>query len=192
LVHPLSGHITDFCEKERGGFLLEASSILEGPLGFAELATDEDGMPLWGERQKKVMSNYKHYAGLFINIHDGNDGRIFRDSETGAEKFYKPVTSSDKARFNAARSFCREGLYAAGAKDTLDTLYMSHHVQGSCRMGSDPSRSVVDSNCESHDVSGLYIADGGLLPSVIDVNPSLTIMALSRRLGSHLVAKVLN
>ncbi len=192
LVHPLSGHITDFCEKEHGGFLLEASSILEGPLGFAELATDEDGMPLWGERQKKVMSNYKHYAGLFINIHDGNDGRIFRDSETGAEKFYKPVTSSDKARFNAARSFCREGLYAAGAKDTLDTLYMSHHVQGSCRMGSDPSRSVVDSNCESHDVSGLYIADGGLLPSVIDVNPSLTIMALSRRLGSHLVAKVLN
>ena len=191
LVHPLSGRVSDFYQKERGGFLLEASSILEGPLGFAELSVDEDGIPLWGERQKKVMINYKHYAGIFINIHDANDGRILRDPETGQEKFYKPVSVSDKARFHAARSLCREGLYAAGAKDTLDTLYMSHHVQGSCRMGSDPSRSV-DSNCQSYDVDGLYIADGSIIPSVIDVNPSLTIMALSRRLASHLLAKVLN
>ncbi len=192
LVHPLSGRVTDFYQKERGGFLLEASSILEGPLGFAELIVDEEGIPLWGKKQKEVMMNYKHYAGIFINIHDGNDGRIFRDPETGQEKFYKPVSSSDKARFKAAKSLCREGLYAAGAIDTLATMYLSHHVQGSCRMGNDPSRSVVDSNCLSHDVDSLYIADGSIIPSVIDVNPSLTIMALSRRLGTHILSKVLN
>lgn len=191
VVHPLSGHVTDFFSKEKGGFLLEASSILEGPLGFAELCADEDGIPLWGEKQRAVMRDYKHYAGVFINIHDGNDGRIFRDEE-GREKFYKPVSAKDKSRFQAARSLSREGLYAAGAKDTLDTLYMSHHVQGSCRMGGDPARSVVDSNCQSHDVNSLYVMDGSVIPSVIDVNPSLTIMALSRRLGSHLLSQILN
>ena len=135
--------------------------------------------------------DYKHYAGIFINIHDENNGRVFRDPETHQEKFYKPVTGSDKSRFKAARSLCREGLEASGAAGILDTGYISHHVQGSCRMGEDPTRSVTDSNCESHDVSGLYVADASLIPSVIDVNPSLTIMALSRRLGNHLISNVL-
>ncbi len=190
LLHPLSGYMMDFIQKEKGGFLLEASEVMEGPLGFAELTIDEDRIPLWGSRQKDVMKNYKHYAGVFINIHDENDGRIFKDPETGQEKFHKPVTVENKARFRAAKSLCREAMFAAGAKETLETVYISHHVQGSCRMGEDPSRSVVNSFCESHDVQGLYVADGSIIPSVIDVNPSLTIMALSRRLGNHLLSKV--
>ena len=69
-------------------------------------------------------------------------------------------------------------------------MYISHHVQGSCRMGEDTSASVVNSMCESHDIEDLYIADGSIIPSVIDANPSLTIMALSRRLGDHLLSTV--
>ncbi|MDG6998321.1 MAG: GMC family oxidoreductase [Nitrososphaerota archaeon] len=187
IMHPLSGQMDDFAQKEKGGFLLEGSEVMEGPLSFAELMQDEDGLPLWGERQKKIMENYGHYAGIFINIHDANDGRIFRDPETGQDKYYKPVTSEDKARFKAAKALSREGLYAAGAKDTLDSAYVSHHVQGSCRMGEDVSKSVVNSHCESHDVENLYVMDGSVIPSVIDSNPSLTIMALSRRLGDYLL-----
>jgi choline dehydrogenase-like flavoprotein len=192
LMHPLSGQMEEFSQKEKGGFLLEASEVMEGPLSFAEVMIDEDGIPLWGRRQKEIMENYRFYAGIFINIHDQNDGRIFRDFETGTEKIYKPVTSDDKARFRAARSLCEEGLREAGATETLNSLYLSHHVQGSCRMGSDPKRSAVDSDCRIHDVCGLYIMDGSVIPSVIDANPSLTIMALSRRLGSHLLSTVLN
>lgn len=55
-------------------------------------------------------------------------------------------------------------------------------------MGDDPERSVVNLNCESHDVEGLYIVDGSILPSVIDANPSLTIMALSLRAAKCLLA----
>lgn len=189
LMHPLSGQMDDFAQKERGGFLLEGSEVMEGPLSFAELMQDEDGLPLWGARQKKIMKDYRHYAGIFINIHDANDGRIFRDPETGQDKYHKPITIEDKSKFKAAKSLCREGLYAAGAKDTLDSAYISHHVQGSCRMGEDVSRSVVNSHCESHDVENLYVMDGSVIPSVIDSNPSLTIMALSRRLGNYLLAK---
>jgi choline dehydrogenase-like flavoprotein len=59
-------------------------------------------------------------------------------------------------------------------------------------MGEDPRRSVVNSNCRMHDVKGLYVMDASLFPSVIDANPSLTIMALSRRLGDHLLSSVLS
>jgi len=191
LMHPLSGQMEEFSQKEKGGYLLEASEVMEGPLSFAEVMVDEDGIPLWGSRQKEIMENYRYYAGIFINIHDQNDGRIFRDPETGMEKIYKPVTFVDKARFKAAKALCEQGLEAAGASETLNSVYLSHHVQGSCRMGSNPRRSVVDSHNEMHDVDGLYIMDGSVIPSVIDANPSLTIMALSRRLGDHLLSTVL-
>jgi len=53
-------------------------------------------------------------------------------------------------------------------------------------MGSDPARSVVDSNCESHDAKRLFVGDASLFPKTLSVNPSLTIMALADRLAQHL------
>jgi choline dehydrogenase-like flavoprotein len=188
VLHPLSGHMEEFAQKEKGGFLLEASEVMEGPLGFAEFLVDDERVPLWGRRHKQILRDYKHFAGVFINIHDSNDGRVFRDKETGQEKFHKPLTSSDKQKMEKARSLCREAFHAAGANEIFDSIYASHHVQGTCRMGKDQTKSVVDSNCKSHDIDGLYIVDGSILPSVIDANPSLTIMALSLRLGQHLLA----
>ena len=104
---------------------------------------------------------------------------------------YKPLTFQVRSRFRAAKSMCRKALEEAGARDTIDSVYLSHHVQGSCRMGNLPEKSVVDPNCKLHDVDGLYVMDGSVIPSVIDANPSLTIMALSRRLGDHLLRQVL-
>jgi len=53
-------------------------------------------------------------------------------------------------------------------------------------MGSDPGRSAVDANGESHDVRGLFVGDGSVLPRTLSVNPSLTIMALATRLAEHI------
>ncbi len=190
LMHPLAGHMEEFAQKEKGGFLLEGSEVMEGPLSFAEFLVDEEGVPLWGSRQKKILKDYKHYAGVFINVHDANDGRVFRDTETGREKFHKPITQEDKQRIEKAKTLCREGLKLAGAVETVDSIYSSHHVQGTCRMGEDPNKSVVNSDCVSHDIEGLYITDASVLPSVMDANPSLTIMALSLRLADHLLANI--
>jgi choline dehydrogenase-like flavoprotein len=55
-------------------------------------------------------------------------------------------------------------------------------------MGDDASRSVVDANCESHDVKRLFVGDGSLIPRTVSANPSLTIMALATRLADHLDA----
>jgi choline dehydrogenase-like flavoprotein len=53
-------------------------------------------------------------------------------------------------------------------------------------MGSDPERSVVDANCESHDAKRLFVGDTSLYPRTLSVNPSMTVMALADRLAQHL------
>jgi choline dehydrogenase-like flavoprotein len=55
------------------------------------------------------------------------------------------------------------------------------HELGTTRMGTDPAKSVVDSNSRAHDVKNLFIADGGPFVSQADKNPTWTIMALSMR-----------
>ena len=75
---------------------------------------------------------------------------------------------------------------AAGATRTLWTGLVTTHMQGSCRMGSDPARSVVDANAEAHTVRRLFVGDGSVIPRTLSANPSLTIMALALRLADHL------
>ena len=55
------------------------------------------------------------------------------------------------------------------------------HEVGVTRMGSNPSTSVVNKNCQAHDVKNLFVADGGPLPSQADKNCTWTILALSMR-----------
>ena len=77
-------------------------------------------------------------------------------------------------------------LEAAGATQICWTGLASTHVQGTCRLGDDPARSVVDRNGESHEVARLFVGDASLVPRTLSVNPSLTIMALATRLAEHL------
>jgi choline dehydrogenase-like flavoprotein len=79
-------------------------------------------------------------------------------------------------------------LEAAGASRILWSSLATTHMQGSCRMGSDSSNSVVDTQCQSHEVRRLYVGDSSLIQRTLSVNPSLTIMALASRLAEHLHA----
>lgn len=59
--------------------------------------------------------------------------------------------------------------------------YVSFHQMGSCRMGTDPARSVVGPDAQSHAIKGLFVADASLFPSASGVNPMLTIMAIAHQ-----------
>jgi len=63
------------------------------------------------------------------------------------------------------------------------------HELGTTRMGADPAKSVVDSNCRAHDVKNLFITDGGPFVSQADKNPTWTIMALSMRTSDFITAE---
>ncbi|HTY39318.1 MAG TPA: GMC family oxidoreductase, partial [Bacteroidota bacterium] len=59
-------------------------------------------------------------------------------------------------------------------------LYSAHPL-GTCRMGSDARRSVVDEHCQSHDLKGLFVIDGSVIPSSLGVNPQVTILAIAEK-----------
>ena len=56
-----------------------------------------------------------------------------------------------------------------------------------CRMGSDPSKSVLDPWCRAHDVPNLWVVDGSCFPTAGGYNPTLTILANAYRVAHHLV-----
>jgi choline dehydrogenase-like flavoprotein len=59
---------------------------------------------------------------------------------------------------------------------------------GTCRMGSDPSSSVVDLHGRCHELANLWIADASVFPSCPAVGPGLTVIANALRVGQHLQA----
>jgi len=61
------------------------------------------------------------------------------------------------------------------------------HQNGTCRMGTDPSTSVLDVNCKAHDLDNLYVVDASCFVSAGAVNPSLTIIANAIRVADHLI-----
>jgi len=70
----------------------------------------------------------------------------------------------------------------------MNNHFSSHHA-GTCRMGSDPDTSVVDSDLRSHDLDNLYIVGSSTFVTLSVVNPTLTIAALALRLGDHMVSE---
>ena len=64
------------------------------------------------------------------------------------------------------------------------------HQAGTCRFGADPSTSVLDVNCKAHELDNLYVVDTSVFPSIGAVNPALTAMANSLRVGDRLAERI--
>jgi choline dehydrogenase-like flavoprotein len=89
------------------------------------------------------------------------------------------------------------GLHEIHSMDEIRKIYeypikpkdlelMTVHVMGTCQMGQDPKRSVVNTFGETHQVNGLYVADASIFPTSIGVNPQETIMAFATRTAFHI------
>jgi choline dehydrogenase-like flavoprotein len=182
-VYPITSHCMDFIRDEDGGFVLEASTV-QDPIGFATSIADEDG-PLWGERLVEAVKRYRYWNGVLVLANDENNGRVIV-GEDGTESFEAHFEPVELERQQRGQEMARRVMEAAGAKRIAWTGPASTHVQGTCRMGSDPARSAVDANCEFHDVKRLFVGDASLFTRTLSVNPSLTIMALADRLAQHI------
>ena len=64
------------------------------------------------------------------------------------------------------------------------------HQAGTCRFGTDPATSVLDTNCKAHELDNLYVVDTSFFPSIGAVNPALTAMANAIRVGDHLLERM--
>ena len=186
-VYPISAHCMKFQRDADGGFVVEAATVMD-PIAFATTLRDEHG-PLWGARLVEAVRAYRRYAGVLAMVNDENNASVQLDAG-GAERIAVDLQPSELARIAAARQFSHDVLRAAGARQVYWTGLISTHVQGCCRMGDDPARSVVDRRGEAHEVKRLFVGDASLLPRTLSVNPSLTVMALATRLAEHLVTEM--
>ena len=64
------------------------------------------------------------------------------------------------------------------------------HQAGTVRFGTDPATSVLDVNCKAHELDNLYVVDTSFFPSIGAVNPALTAIANSLRVGDHLLERL--
>jgi choline dehydrogenase-like flavoprotein len=92
------------------------------------------------------------------------------------------------ARFQQDRA--AEVLEAAGAqrvfKPPVAESSLGFHLLGTCRMGDDAAKSVVDRYHRSHDIPNLFVCDGSSLVTSGRGQPTMTIQALAFRAGEHI------
>ena len=79
-----------------------------------------------------------------------------------------------------AKRYLRKSGYKAIFRQPFD-ISMNSHQCGTVKAGNDPQSSVLDQYCKSHDLSNLYVIDGGFFPSSAAMNPALTIAAQALR-----------
>ena len=60
------------------------------------------------------------------------------------------------------------------------------HEVGTIRMGDDPTQSVLNQYCQSHEVKNLFVADAAPFVSQAHKNPTWTILALAMRTAEHI------
>jgi len=92
----------------------------------------------------------------------------------------------DRARDDGSIvKFCRRIEGASTAPNRLPLF--SAHQMGTCRIGSERSRSVCDPDGAVYGLKGVYVADASLFPASSGVNPMITIMALARHVATRMV-----
>ena len=173
-----------------GGYLLQSIGVM--PVTYAtQLAR---GRRLWGDALLKHMRNYNHVAGINVlgDCLPSSANYVELSSELDRHGLPKPrirfTAGENERRMSAHAERLMRAIWAeAGARDVWAFQRYAHTI-GTCRMGTDAARAVVDPDGRSFDVPNLFISDNSLFPSALSVNPALTIMALSLRIADRFLA----
>lgn len=162
------------------------------------------GTPRWGEGYKRHLQRWQHfgvvriqpdalpYATNFLDL----DPHYHDRSGLGLPVVRVTYDLRDNERRLAGwmETRAEEILRAMGATQTWRgprfTGVGSSHEMGGCRMGEDPTTSVLDAELAVHDTPGLYVLGGAALPSCPGINPTLTLWALCYRAAERLVERL--
>jgi len=181
-----------------GGGGIDARSG-EYPIGFA-LNGLPPGSPSWGAKYKRLVGESfirtmmlaAHATSLPMERNSVSLHPEVKDA-WGLQAVQITYTHhpDDLKNLRWLRERQVELLEAAGAKETwgkpTEMLESSVHLMGTCRMGNDPKRSVVNPFSRSHDVKNLFIVDGSNFVTSARQQPTATIQALAYRASEHMV-----
>lgn len=195
-------------------FLRSEGFLLAG----AQLPLDVGGalLPLYGESYLEAAQNLERLAAsTVITGDDYRPGRV-RSVGDGCPLITYRMTRRNVEKLRTGMVRLAEIYFAAGARkvyplmpripvlesaDDIDALRdldvgasdfitTSWHPLGTCQMGTDPSKSVVDTGHESFDLDRLFIVDGSSLPGPTGVNPQITIMAMANRAAEEIMRRI--
>lgn len=197
-IHSMQFYETD----ESRGFVRGAkwnAMPTGGPLGMRSI---HGGGPLesaWGENfhrgtERRLGRSFEW--GIIAEDLPDEDNRVVLhadlkdgDGIAAPQIIYRNSENTEKLiAFHLERQ--KEAMAASGAKDISLTTLMRDcgwHLMGTCRMGDDPKRSVVDQWCRSHDVPNLYVMDGSVFVTSSGFNPTATICAVALRAVNHML-----
>ncbi len=199
------GYSIDALEHE--GIMFEGGSV---PLEVLAIS-----VPWVGARFTDLMARYRNLALFGFMIEDTSRGEV-RPGPRGSPFIVYNMNRRDAARMQKAMALLCEVFLAAGARrvypmipgmeelstaaevDRLRAMTLppsafdvtAYHPLGTCRMGTDPARSVVGPDFEAHEVERLFVADGSAVPSPLGVNPQVTIMAMALRAAETIDARL--
>lgn len=113
---------------------------------------------------------------LMVKIRDEIGGSV------GPRWADKTLQAADRAKLARGVAIAREVLAACGAKHVFKTWHFAAHPGGSVRIGDG-----VDSDLRTR-APGLYVCDASVIPQAWGLPPTLTLLALGKRLGTCLAA----
>ncbi|MGB2957535.1 MAG: GMC family oxidoreductase [Bacteroidota bacterium] len=183
-----------------GGFWIEAVP--------AYPALSAISLPGFGEFHREMMKKHAHLGALIVLVKEiDSSGRVIPDSR-GRPRISYSLGERDLAYLKEGIREASRIHFAAGAESVMtlhavptqfhspdeiqkgldnakwgmnEMVLYSAHPLGTCRMGDDPGRTVVDSHCQTHDVPGLFVIDGSVTPTTLGVNPQLTLFAIAEK-----------
>ncbi len=196
---PVSAMIQDYYETRKDnpfarGWLLEVATANTWPIAVAKRVGG------WGVAHKtRVRELFGHVLEVYAQGEQLPDIRnqVSLD-QTVTDHLGLPVPhivskprGNDLAMLPAMMRSIRELLQVSRADEILDSWShqpgASIHYMGTCRMGTDPRKSVTDRWGRTHDVANLFIADSSTFVTGGAAHPSLTIMALAARTAAYMV-----
>ena len=187
MVYPITAHCMKFQRDEDGGFVVEAATI-QDPIGFATTLCDEDGDPAVGRASwSRRCARYRYYTGLLTMVSDDNHGTAWVDEDGPRPLLVRRSTTASASAIDGSLRVRARGAAARRAPSACyQTGVLTTHVQGGCRMGSDPSARSSTPTASATTCGGCSSATARVVPRTLSVNPSLTIMSLATRLAEYL------
>jgi choline dehydrogenase-like flavoprotein len=120
---------------------------------------------------------------IMIKVRDGLDGQINVD-----ESFSKPIDYDTSFKLNKGAVLAEEILTKAGVKrkDIVKTSVIGAHPGGTVRIGN-----ILDKNCQTP-IQNCYCMDTTIIPESWGLPPTVTVVAMAKRLVKHLNAQITN
>ena len=169
-----------------------------GPQPMLWALREEEGAPRWGAAFKARLQEFTHSMAAWGHTTslplESNSISIDPQLKDAWGVPAIRTTYRDHPDDLAMARFLREQgtaiLEAAGAlrvgREPIAESQFAVHLLGTCRMGNDPARSVVDRFHRTHDVRNLFICDGSSFVTSGRGQPTMTIQALAFRAAEHI------